>query len=81
MYNIVFSSQHATHLEALLRENQNLSTSDIHDSGVRTLCISELKKLNLEKVLMECHYAFPISFPSLLHFRLSEHTSYHYRTV
>ncbi|KAL8550245.1 hypothetical protein ACS0TY_008897 [Phlomoides rotata] len=47
-----YDATHATHLEALLRENQNLSTSDIHDSGVRTLCISELKKVDIEKVRM-----------------------------
>ncbi|KAL1539459.1 COBW domain-containing protein 1-like isoform X4 [Salvia divinorum] len=40
---------HATHLEALLKENRNLSTSDLHDSGVRTLCISEPKEVHLEK--------------------------------
>lgn len=52
--NIEFSFwfQHATHLEGLLRENRTLSTSDIHDSGVRTLCISELKTVDLEKVLL-----------------------------
>ncbi|KAK6133757.1 hypothetical protein DH2020_032468 [Rehmannia glutinosa] len=49
---IAFSFQHATHLEALLKENQNLSTSDIHDSGVRTLCICEPKTVDLEKVRM-----------------------------
>ncbi|XP_057785555.1 uncharacterized protein LOC131003101 [Salvia miltiorrhiza] len=45
-----YDATHSTHLEALLRENQNLSTSDIHDSGVRTLCISEPKEVHLEKV-------------------------------
>ncbi|XP_073314435.1 uncharacterized protein [Primulina huaijiensis] len=40
------------HLEALLEENRTLSTTDIHDSGVRTLCICEPKKLDLEKVRM-----------------------------
>ncbi|KAG6398877.1 hypothetical protein SASPL_140348 [Salvia splendens] len=44
-----YDATHATHLEALLRENRNLSTSDLHDSGVRTLCISEPKELHLEK--------------------------------
>ncbi|KAL7148916.1 hypothetical protein ABFS83_05G005200 [Erythranthe nasuta] len=47
-----YDATHATHLEDLLRENRNLSTSDIHDSGVRTLCISELKTIDLEKVRM-----------------------------
>lgn len=45
-----YDATHATHLEALLRENQNLSTSDIHDSGVRTLCVCEPKEVGLEKV-------------------------------
>ncbi|KAI3452897.1 hypothetical protein Pfo_009560 [Paulownia fortunei] len=47
-----YDATHATHLEALLRENQTLSTNDIHDSGVRTLCICELKPVDLEKVRM-----------------------------
>ncbi|KAH6763093.1 Cobalamin biosynthesis CobW-like protein [Perilla frutescens var. hirtella] len=47
-----YDATHATHLEALLRENRNLSTSDIHDSGVRTLCICEHKEVHLEKVRM-----------------------------
>ncbi|KAK6116429.1 hypothetical protein DH2020_049891 [Rehmannia glutinosa] len=47
-----YDAKHATHLEALLKENQNLSTSDIHDSGVRTLCICEPKTVDLEKVRM-----------------------------
>ncbi|XP_073032887.1 uncharacterized protein [Primulina eburnea] len=42
----------SAHLEALLEENRTLSTTDIHDSGVRTLCICEPKKLDLEKVRM-----------------------------
>ncbi|KAK6133636.1 hypothetical protein DH2020_032546 [Rehmannia glutinosa] len=46
------SGLHAAHLEALLKENQNLSTNDIHDSGVRTLCICEPKTVDLEKVRM-----------------------------
>ncbi|PIN21944.1 Cobalamin synthesis protein [Handroanthus impetiginosus] len=48
-----YDATHATHLEALLRENRTLSTSDIHDSGIRTLCICELKKVDLEKVFIE----------------------------
>ncbi|KAH6802048.1 Cobalamin biosynthesis CobW-like protein [Perilla frutescens var. frutescens] len=47
-----YDATHATHLEALLRENRNLSTSDIHDSGVRTLCICEPKEVHVEKVRM-----------------------------
>ncbi|KAL8052451.1 hypothetical protein ABFX02_05G005100 [Erythranthe guttata] len=47
-----YDAAHATHLEDLLRENRNLSTSDIHDSGVRTLCISEMKIVDLEKIRM-----------------------------
>ncbi|CAA0822497.1 Cobalamin biosynthesis CobW-like protein [Striga hermonthica] len=45
-----YDSKHANHLETLLRESQSLSTNDIHDSGVRTLCISEPKTVDLEKV-------------------------------
>lgn len=40
-----------THLEALLEENKKLSTRDLHDSSVRTLCICEPKKVDLDKVL------------------------------
>ncbi|GFP87310.1 cobw domain-containing protein 1 [Phtheirospermum japonicum] len=47
-----YDATHATHLEALLKESQSLSTSDIHDSGVRTLCICEPKTVDLEKVKM-----------------------------
>ncbi|KAL3636205.1 hypothetical protein CASFOL_020752 [Castilleja foliolosa] len=46
------ATSHATHLEALLKESESLSTSDIHDSGVRTLCICEPKTVDLEKVKM-----------------------------
>lgn len=42
--------QHNSHLEGLLKETQSLSASDLHDSGVRTLCISEAQKVDLEKV-------------------------------
>ncbi|XP_034700965.1 COBW domain-containing protein 1 isoform X2 [Vitis riparia] len=41
---------HATHLEALLEENQSLSSKDLHDSNVRTLCISEPLPVDLDKV-------------------------------
>ncbi|KZV28364.1 COBW domain-containing protein 1-like [Dorcoceras hygrometricum] len=47
-----FHFQRTTHLEALLEENRTLSTTDVHDSGVRTLCIREPKKIDLEKVRM-----------------------------
>ncbi|KAK9277365.1 hypothetical protein L1049_006907 [Liquidambar formosana] len=45
-----YDATHATHLEALLEENQSLSTRDLHDSGVRTLCICEPRQVNLDKV-------------------------------
>ncbi|XP_034201264.1 COBW domain-containing protein 1 isoform X2 [Prunus dulcis] len=41
---------HATHLESLLVETRALSTRDLHDSGVRTLCICEPRQVDLEKV-------------------------------
>ncbi|XP_073314434.1 uncharacterized protein [Primulina huaijiensis] len=47
-----YGATRTAHLEALLEENRTLSTTDIHDSGVRTLCICEPKKLDLEKVRM-----------------------------
>ncbi|XP_073032883.1 uncharacterized protein [Primulina eburnea] len=47
-----YGATRSAHLEALLEENRTLSTTDIHDSGVRTLCICEPKKLDLEKVRM-----------------------------
>lgn len=42
--------QHVTHLKALLDENKSLSTKDLHDSGVRTLCICEPGQVDLDKV-------------------------------
>ncbi|KAM0961572.1 hypothetical protein FF1_020952 [Malus domestica] len=45
-----YDATHATHLESLLEESRALSTSDLHDSGVRTLCISEPQQVDLEKV-------------------------------
>ncbi|KAL2519295.1 Cobalamin biosynthesis CobW-like protein [Abeliophyllum distichum] len=45
-----YDATHATHLEALLEENKKLSTRDLHDSSVRTLCICEQKKVDLDKV-------------------------------
>lgn len=45
-----YNATHATHLEALLKENKNLSTRDLHDSSVRTLCICEPKKVDFDKV-------------------------------
>lgn len=45
-----YDATHATHLEALLEESRSLSTRDIHDSGVRTLCISEPRQVDLDKV-------------------------------
>ncbi|XP_050374396.1 uncharacterized protein LOC126791940 [Argentina anserina] len=45
-----YDAMHAAHLESLLEENRALSTRDLHDSGVRTLCIREQQKVDLEKV-------------------------------
>ncbi|XP_057949870.1 uncharacterized protein LOC131144926 [Malania oleifera] len=47
-----YNAAHATHLEALLKENQSLSTADLHDCHVRTLCISESHQVDLDKVRM-----------------------------
>lgn len=43
--------QYATHLEALLEESRSLSSRDIHDSGVRTLCICLPQQVDLDKVV------------------------------
>ncbi|GMH01785.1 hypothetical protein Nepgr_003624 [Nepenthes gracilis] len=45
-----YDSAHMTHLEALLEENKSLSTGDLHDSSVRTLCICEQNAVYLDKV-------------------------------
>ncbi|CAA2998242.1 Hypothetical predicted protein [Olea europaea subsp. europaea] len=45
-----YDATHVTHLEALLEENKKLSTRDLHDSSVRTLCICEPKKVDFDKV-------------------------------
>uniref|UniRef100_A0A803L7U3 CobW C-terminal domain-containing protein n=1 Tax=Chenopodium quinoa TaxID=63459 RepID=A0A803L7U3_CHEQI len=45
-----YDATHASHLEALLEENQSLSTGDLHDASVRTLCISEPQAMSLDKV-------------------------------
>ncbi|PQQ01777.1 COBW domain-containing protein 1 [Prunus yedoensis var. nudiflora] len=45
-----YDATHATHLESLLVETRALSTQDLHDSGVRTLCICEPQQVDLEKV-------------------------------
>ncbi|CAK9186190.1 unnamed protein product [Ilex paraguariensis] len=47
-----YDASHATHLEALLEENKSLTSKDLHDSGVRTLCISEPHQVDLGKVLL-----------------------------
>lgn len=48
----LFPFQHAAHLESLLEESRALSTQDLHDSGIRTLCICEQQKVDLEKVFL-----------------------------
>ncbi|KAI7757743.1 hypothetical protein M8C21_031755 [Ambrosia artemisiifolia] len=45
-----YDASHAAHLEQLLEENKNLTTKDLHDSGVRTMCISDSHQLDLDKV-------------------------------
>ncbi|XP_071716079.1 uncharacterized protein [Rutidosis leptorrhynchoides] len=45
-----YDASHAAHLEQLLEENKSLSTKDLHDSGVRTICISDPHKVDVEKV-------------------------------
>lgn len=45
-----YDAAHAAHLEQLLEENTSLTTKDLHDSGVRTLCISDPHQVDLEKV-------------------------------
>ncbi|CAL8994667.1 unnamed protein product [Prunus brigantina] len=45
-----YDATHATRLESLLVETRALSTQDLHDSGVRTLCICEPQQVDLEKV-------------------------------
>lgn len=45
-----YDSKHFGHLELLLEESKSLSTSDLHDSSLRTLCICESQKVDLDKV-------------------------------
>ncbi|KAL3751533.1 hypothetical protein ACJRO7_012378 [Eucalyptus globulus] len=45
-----YDATRVAHLEALLQENQSLSGSELHDNGVRTLCICEPRKVDLNKV-------------------------------
>ncbi|PWA42183.1 cobalamin biosynthesis CobW-like protein [Artemisia annua] len=45
-----YDASHAAHLEQLLEENKSLTTKDLHDSGVKTICITDPHELDLEKV-------------------------------
>ncbi|KAF7123577.1 hypothetical protein RHSIM_Rhsim12G0135500 [Rhododendron simsii] len=45
-----YDASKANHLDALLEENNSLTTKDLHDSAVRTLCICEPRPVNLDKV-------------------------------
>ncbi|KAM7487490.1 hypothetical protein LguiB_024974 [Lonicera macranthoides] len=45
-----YDASHFAHLEALLKETNSLTTKDLHDSGVRTLCICEPRQVDLDKV-------------------------------
>ncbi|KAK6921929.1 Cobalamin (vitamin B12) biosynthesis CobW-like, C-terminal [Dillenia turbinata] len=47
---LAYDPTRASHLESLLEENKTLSTTDLHDSGVRTLCIVEPHQVDLDKV-------------------------------
>ncbi|KAJ7943359.1 COBW domain-containing protein 1 [Quillaja saponaria] len=44
-----YDTTRATHLEALLEESRSLSTSDLHDTGVRTICICESQSVDVDK--------------------------------
>ncbi|XP_023754207.1 uncharacterized protein LOC111902625, partial [Lactuca sativa] len=45
-----YDDSHVAHLEQLLEENKSLITKDLHDSGVRTMCICDSRQLDLDKV-------------------------------
>ncbi|KAI8528560.1 hypothetical protein RHMOL_Rhmol12G0157800 [Rhododendron molle] len=45
-----YDASKANNLDALLEENNSLTTKDLHDSAVRTLCICEPRPVNLDKV-------------------------------
>ncbi|KAI3947519.1 hypothetical protein MKW92_000839 [Papaver armeniacum] len=45
-----YDAKQLAHLETLLKETELLSTSNIHDSNVRTLCITEHRQVDLDKV-------------------------------
>ncbi|KAI3733755.1 hypothetical protein L6452_13211 [Arctium lappa] len=45
-----YDASHAAHLEQLLEENKSLTTKDLHDSGVRTLCVCYTEQVDLDKV-------------------------------
>ncbi|CAJ1931931.1 unnamed protein product [Sphenostylis stenocarpa] len=44
-----YDTARTTHLEALLEESRSLSTNKLHDSGVRTICISDTQTIDLDK--------------------------------
>lgn len=45
-----YDALHVAHLENLLEENKSLTTKDLHDSGVTTMCICDSHQLDLDKV-------------------------------
>ncbi|KAL5725820.1 hypothetical protein ACHQM5_008918 [Ranunculus cassubicifolius] len=45
-----YDAKHLVHLESLLKENQSFSVKNLHDSSVRTLCITETKEVDIDKV-------------------------------
>lgn len=60
-------SQHVTHLQALLEEHQSVPSSDLHDSGVRTLCICEQQAVDLDKVISKIAIEkFSLAIPSIV---------------
>ncbi|KAJ8760924.1 hypothetical protein K2173_021962 [Erythroxylum novogranatense] len=45
-----YDAKHVAHLEALLKESKSLTTEDLHDGGVCTICICESQQVDLDKV-------------------------------
>lgn len=45
-----YDATNLTHLESLLEKSRSLSSQDLHDNSLRTLCINEPHPLDLDKV-------------------------------
>ncbi|GFZ10892.1 cobalamin biosynthesis CobW-like protein [Actinidia rufa] len=54
-----YDASQVNHLEALLEENKSLTTRDLHDSALRTLCICEPRPVNLDKAVREIYEIAP----------------------